>query len=285
MPAKRPLDNLRFTLPNDRDRLADLGRIAGGLVHELKNPLGVILLNTDLLLDQNLASIPTAAERARAEKRVRRIQDSAKSLQAVVQAFLAFARPTRPDPLPVDLNSILTSLIEEQSELNHAAKVEVTFKSDPYLPQVAGDALHLRSVLLNILTNAREALTLREDHDRRLLVVTRSAPGQARIVIANNGPPLPERVAARLFEPFTTTKEGGTGLGLAIVRRLVEMHHGTVAVSSDKDQGVSFTLEFPTALGPTHQREVLPLPAADAVVRSEADSDAVTPDPVPREAR
>lgn len=271
MPAKHPIDDLRFTLPNDRDRLADLGRIAGGLVHELKNPLGVILLNTDLLLEQNLASIPTAAERARAEKRVRRIQDSAKTLQAVVQAFLAFARPTRPDPLPVDLNAVLASLIEEQSELNQAAQVEVTFKADPYLPQVAGDALHLRSVLLNILTNAREALTMRDDYDRRLLVVTRSAPGQARIVIANNGPPLPERVAARLFEPFTTTKEGGTGLGLAIVRRLVEMHHGTVAVSSDKDQGVSFTIEFPTALGPTHQRDALPLPAADAVVHDDRD--------------
>ena len=272
MSAPRAIDDLRFTLPDDRDRLADLGRIAGGLVHELKNPLGVILLNTDLLLDQNLASIPTAAERTKAEKRVRRIQDSAKTLQAVVQAFLAFARPTRPDPLPVDLNAVLASLIEEQTELNQEAHVEVTFKSDPYLPQVAGDALHLRSVLLNILTNAREALTLREDRDRRLLVVTRSAPGQARIVIANNGPPLPERVAARLFEPFTTTKEGGTGLGLAIVRRLVELHHGTVAVSSDKDQGVSFTIEFPTTLGPTHQREALPLPAAEATVHHPHES-------------
>ena len=272
MSSKRVIDDLRFTLPDDRDRLADLGRIAGGLVHELKNPLGVILLNTDLLLDQNLASIPTTAERNKAEKRVRRIQDSAKTLQAVVQAFLAFARPTRPDPLPVDLNGVLASLIEEQTELNQEAHVEVTFKADPYLPQVAGDALHLRSVLLNILTNAREALTLRDDHDRRLLVVTRSAPGQARIVIANNGPPLPEKVVARLFEPFTTSKEGGTGLGLAIVRRLVELHHGTVAVSSDKDQGVSFTIEFPTTLGPTHQREALPLPAAEATVHALDDA-------------
>lgn len=265
------MDDLRFTLPDDRDRLADLGRIAGGLVHELKNPLGVILLNTELLLSQNLAAIPEESERARAEKRVMRIQDSAKTLQAVVQAFLSFARPTRPDPQPVDLNGVLESLIEEQAELNAVAGVEVTFKSDPYLPQVAGDALHLRSVLLNILTNAREALTMRSDDDRRLLVVTRSAPGQARIVIANNGPPLPERVAARLFEPFTTTKEGGTGLGLAIVRRLVELHHGTIAVSSDKDQGVSFTIEFPTPLGPARHRHELPLPSADAVVRPPAE--------------
>ena len=259
------MDDLRFTLPNDRDRLADLGRIAGSLVHELKNPLGVILLNTEMLA-QNLAAIPTETERARADKRLKRIQDSAKSLQAVVQAFLAFARPSRPDPQPVDLNALLASLIEEQAELMEQAAVAVTLRADEHLPLVPGDALHLRSVFLNVLSNAREAL-VDHDHERRILVVTRSAPGQARIVIANNGPPLPDRVAARLFEPFTTTKEGGTGLGLAIVRRLVELHHGTVAVSSDKDQGVSFTFEFPTALGPAKPRIELPLPDADADVR------------------
>ncbi len=270
------MDDLRFTLPDDRDRLADLGRIAGGLVHELKNPLGVILLNTELLLSQNLAAIPGTAERERAEKRIKRIHDSATTLQAVVQAFLAFARPTRPDPQPIDLNGVLESLIDEQSELNAAAHVEVTFRADPYLPQVAGDALHLRSVLLNILTNAREALMLRPDLDRRILIVTRSATDQARIVIANNGPPLPEKVVARMFEPFTTTKEGGTGLGLAIVRRLVELHHGTIAVSSDKDQGVSFTIEFTTRLGPARHRHELPLPSADAVVHTDSP---ITSDP------
>ena len=257
-----------FTLPDDRDRLADLGRIAGGLVHELKNPLGVILLNSELLA-QNLAAIPDAPERERAEKRLKRIQESARTLQATVQAFLSFARPSRPDPEPVDINLLLETLIEDQAELNDQAGVAVTCRIDPYLPQIPGDALHLRSVFLNVLTNAREALSERPGTDRRILVVTRSAPDLARVVIANNGPPLPERVAARLFEPFTTSKEGGTGLGLAIVRRLVELHHGTVAVSSDKDQGVSFTFEFPTPLGPSKHRIELPLPDVDAVIRRE----------------
>lgn len=257
-----------FTLPDDRDRLADLGRIAGGLVHELKNPLGVILLNTELL-EQNLAAIPDAPERERAGKRLKRIHESARTLQATVQSFLSFARPSRPDPEPVDINLLLESLIEDQAELNDQAEVAVTCRIDPYLPQIPGDALHLRSVFLNVLTNAREALSERQG-DRRILVVTRSAPELARVVIANNGPPLPERVAARLFEPFTTSKEGGTGLGLAIVRRLVELHHGTVAVSSDKDQGVSFTFEFPTPLGPSKHRIELPLPDVDAVVHSES---------------
>ncbi|HAT10063.1 MAG TPA: hypothetical protein DCS97_05595, partial [Planctomycetes bacterium] len=75
-----------------------------------------------------------------------------------------------------------------------------------------------------------------------------------------------ERVAAHLFQPFTSDKEGGTGLGLAIVRQLVELHHGTVHVSSDKDAGVSFTIELPTPLGPARPRVELPMPVAEAVV-------------------
>jgi signal transduction histidine kinase len=169
----------------------------------------------------------------------------------------------------VDLNHLLESLIDEQTDLNAQAGVEVVYKPDSNLPQVPGDALHLRSVLLNILVNAREALT-GQDGERRVLIVTRNLPGMARVVIANNGPPLPEKVAARLFEPFTTSKEGGTGLGLAIVRRLVELHHGTVTVSSDADQGVSFTFEFPTPLGPAKRRVELQLPDAEAHIHDPA---------------
>jgi signal transduction histidine kinase len=254
-----------FAIEDDRDRLADLGRIAGGLVHELKNPLGVVLLNAELLLTQAAGWTLPAAERERAEKRLRRIQESARSLQAVAQSFLAFARPLRPDPEAVDLNALIADLLEERRETLALAAIAVDFHPDPTLCLVAGDRQHLRSVLVNVVQNAIEALQERAQ-ERRLVILTRSGHQSARVVIANNGPPLPERVAAHLFEPFTSTKETGTGLGLAIVRRLVEMHQGTIAVSSDPHQGVSFTFEFPSELGPAQGRRELPMPAAEATV-------------------
>jgi len=137
---------------------------------------------------------------------------------------------------------------------------------------VPADPQQLRSIFSNIITNAREALSERPGQ-RKLLIVTRSGQHLARIVIANNGPPLSEAIAAHMFEPFHSTKEDGTGLGLAIVRRLVELHHGTVTVSSDPDQGVSFTCEFPTPLGPAKPRTELPMPAIEAVVRDEPAKD------------
>jgi two-component system sensor histidine kinase HydH len=257
----------RFSLPGDADRLADLGRMAGALVHEIKNPLGVVLLNAELMQSQNLARIADPAERERVGKRLARIVDASRSLQAVVQSFLAFARPARPDPEAVDLNQLLAGLIEEQAESNRAAAVAVAFHPDPLLAALPADATHLRSVFRNVLINARDAL-LERAGERHLVVLTRHAPGAVRVVLANNGPPIPPNVAAHLFEPFTSAKEGGTGLGLAIVKRLVELHRGTVAVSNDPQQGVSFTFEFPTTLGPAQHLAQLPAPAPDPAPKS-----------------
>lgn len=261
-----------FTVPTDRDRLAELGSIAGGLVHELKNPLGVILLNAELMLSQISPGL-TPAEREREEKRLRRIIDASRNLREIVQSFLTYARPTRPDPDAVDVNQLLATLLEEQAESLERAGVELSFHPDDHLALLAADRQHLRSIFLNIITNAREALQGRAD-DRRLLVVTRSGKNLVRVVIANNGPPFPERVAAHLFQPFMSSKDDGTGLGLAIVHRLVEMHHGTVTASSDKAQGVSFTFEFPTELGPAKAKTELPMPSVEAEVRDDSGSTA-----------
>lgn len=265
-------ESARRAASADRDRLAELGQLAGGLVHELKNPIGVILLNAELLLAQPSPGLPEA-DRAKHDKRVRRIADSARGLQAIVSSFLSYAKPGRPDPDAVDLNHLLESLLDSQSELLDSARINVSFHPDEALALLPADLHQLRSVFLNLITNAREALLDRplegDDGGRKLLVLTRAGNGSVRVVIANNGPPFEEKVAAHLFEPFVSSKEDGTGLGLAIVRRLVELHHGTITASSDQAQGVSFTLEFPTSLGPAKARTELPLPTVEAQVRDE----------------
>jgi signal transduction histidine kinase len=263
MNEKTETTGFGFTVPTDRDRLADLGQLAGGLVHELKNPIGIILLNAELLA-KNISPALTAAEREREEKRLQRIIEAAGNLQEVVHSFLSFARPERPDPNAVDINNLLTTIIDSQSERFKKDDVAVSFHPDDNLHLVAADPTHLRSIFNNIISNACDALSARKD-DRRLLIVTRGGKKVARIVIANNGPAFDERIAAHLFQPFSSSKEDGTGLGLAIVKRLVDLHHGTVTASSDATRGVSFTLEFPTELGPAKARTELPLPVVEVV--------------------
>jgi signal transduction histidine kinase len=241
-----------FQLPHDQDRLADLGRMAGALAHEIKNPLGVVLMNADLVLASRPAGIEDAAW-DRLQARMHRVRDAAANLQGTVQGFLAYAKPDQPDPQPVDVNEVLATLVDELSEGFAADGIQTVFHPEEAMLLVPADRAHLRSVFLNILLNARDALREREG-GRRILIVSRAGQGTVRTVIANNGPPLPERVATHLFQPFVSGKEHGTGLGLAIVRRLVELHRGTVKVTSDPTQGVSFAIELPTRLGPVKPR-------------------------------
>ncbi len=269
----------------NRERLAELGALAGGLVHELKNPLGVIMLNAELLRQQVDGMAMAEPERERMRRRLDRILGSSRNLQEVASSFLGFARPQRPDPEAIDINALLAEVADEQHELDEHECIITTLRLDPALPLVPADRLQLRSVFGNILKNAREALRERAG-ERRVLVISRAAPGLARVMIINNGPPIPEMVLAHLFQPFSSGKEDGTGLGLAIVRRLMDLHHGRVEVSSDPQQGVSFTLEFPTSLGAAQNRAQLPLPDAEAEVRDDAAAngrarDALPPPPTP----
>jgi two-component system NtrC family sensor kinase len=254
-----------FRLPDDpqhRDRLAEIGQLAGGLVHELKNPLGAIRLNVDMLLEQCRHGSP---DPAKLERRLQRIAAGASHLDQIINAYLGYARPGRPDRSRVDVNGLLTDLLREQDAVLRQAEVTASFLPTPELFAVPADINQLRSVFLNIILNACDALRQRPA-DRRLVIATRNRHARIRVVIANNGPPLNEYAAAHLFEPFFSEKTDGTGLGLAIVRQLVALHHGKVTVSSDPQQGVSFTVELPTNMGPARPSAELPMPSTPAAV-------------------
>lgn len=269
-----------FALPEDpakRDQLAMLGQLAGGLTHELKNPLGALDLTVGMLREQLSAAVAGAdLDADKALRRVERLVACSAHLRAIVEDFLSFARPTRPDLERVDVNRLLAELVEGQQELLAADAVTVHWHLQADLYAVAGDPTQLRSVFLNILLNARDALRQRSA-DRRIVVLTRNRGDGVSILFGNNGPPLSARAASHLFDPFFSEKEGGTGLGLAIVHRLVELHHGSVSVQSDPSQGVTFTIELPTRLGPARPRQQLPMPDAEAVVSAAEDGAAVVP--------
>lgn len=273
-----------FALPEDeasRDRLAELGRIAASLVHELKNPLGALDLNVALLREQLGKTGPDGSglDCVKALRRIDRAQQSSRHLHDIIQAFLAFARPGRPDPDRIDVNALLQELLEEQAEVLRVAQIEVHFHPQEDLLAVPADPRQLRSVFLNIIVNACDALQDKHEDDRRLVLVTRNRRHGIAVILANNGPLLSPHAAAHLFDPFYSEKENGTGLGLAIVRRLLELHGGSVSVSSLSNQGVSFTITLPTTLGPAQNRKALPLPEVEVW---SAVSDAIADDPATR---
>ena len=256
------MSHFGFALPEDdasRDRLAELGQLASGLVHELKNPLGALNLNIQMLAKQLNAD---DIDRDKANRRIDRVEASSRQLGSIIESFLAFARPGKPDPDRVDINALLDHIIDEQQEFLDESQIVIHRRLSPDLNAVAADERQLRSVFLNIILNARDALLLK-DHERHILIATRNRPDRVSILISNNGPALSESAAAHLFEPFFSDKDGGTGLGLAIVSRLIELHYGNIEVTSQESQGVSFTIEFPTQLGPAKPRTPLPSPSTN----------------------
>ncbi len=200
------------------ETLAVLGRISGGMAHELNNPLGVILGHARMLEAQGGAATEDAAVIAR----------EARVCQSIVEALLDYARPGLLRAEPVDLNVLL----DVQAE-RFGARLE----AGP-LPAVEGDGTRLQQLLANLLQNARafaDTVTLS----------ARASRGGVHIEVQDDGPGVPAEELERIFEPFRSHRPGGIGLGLAIARSIAEAHGGTLTAQAGP--GGRFHVWLPTS--------------------------------------
>lgn len=223
-------------------KMSSLGRLAAGVAHELNNPLGGLLLYSDLLLEDTPKADP---RRDHAEK----IAELAGSCREIVRALLDFARPAEIAIQPLDINAVLRSALSvfQRQELFHRVKVEWALATS--LPSIYGDPRQLQQAVANIIINGVEAM-----EGKGVLrfetapgpdgpSATSSGPsGSVVVKISDTGCGIPEETRERLFEPFFTTKEAGTGLGLAITYGIVERHHGDIQVESKVGVGTTFIL-------------------------------------------
>jgi two-component system NtrC family sensor kinase len=222
------------------EKMAAVGQLAGGVAHEINNPLGGILA---------FAQLMSQDERSEGDREsLRLIQDAAVRAKRIVESLLRFSRRPRQDERG-EIN--LTSVVEEslfliQPQLKKA-NVEIVCRLEP--ARILGNANLLQQVMVNLLVNALQALGPR---GRITLTTQTPSPGRVQLVVADDGPGIPPDVASRIFEPFFTTKpEGqGTGLGLSICYRIIEDHGGTIRHEPVPGGGASFVLELPAA--PAH---------------------------------
>ena len=236
------------------EKLASLGVLAGGVAHEINNPLMVILGRTELMLmdddtddpvKQNLDTIRTETER----------------IAHIVQGLLTFSRKSRQDKIEtVNLNEILerTLMLSEHQLTVGNVRVEKEFHRD--LPTIQANPGELQQVFMNLIINAHHAMP----DGGKLSIHTGTVPDDRLFVeIADTGCGIPPEDINRIFDPFFTTKEEGqgTGLGLSVSRNIIESHGGEIGVQSIVNQGTLFRVIVPL-VPPTEPSDTSPFSLA-----------------------
>jgi len=219
------------------EKMSSLGKLAAGVAHQLNNPLGGIMLFAKLILEDY--NLPDGAM-----DDINRILRDAQRCSDTVKELLEFARQTKREMLPLDINKSLsrTLFLLESQTLFHNIIIECNYDSN--LPMIPADSQQLNHVFMNIILNAADAM----EGTGKLTVVTGQIAESDRIFIEikDTGCGIPDHIIPHIFEPFFTTKgEGkGTGLGLSMVYGIIENHGGTVTVESEKGLGTKFRIEL-----------------------------------------
>lgn len=239
------------------DKMASIGQLVSGVAHELNNPLTSIAGLTELLLEREL---PPDFPR----EHLRVIHDQAERAGRIVRNLLTFARKGVPEKAPVDLNDVAarTSLLIVYELQLHGIELEQALDREPVV--VLGDRYELQQVLLNLITNAVQAVSgLPPGRPRKIVVATSRQDGEAVLRVRDTGPGVPPQHASHLFTPFFTTKAPGqgTGLGLSLSYGLVQSHGGVLSYEPPAGGGAEFRVVLPFHEGPPPALEGEPVPA------------------------
>jgi len=224
------------------EKLTALGSLLAGVAHELNNPLSVVV-GQALLLQETVSD-------SKIVKRATKIGAAADRCARIVRAFLAMARKRPPERTEVDINDLITSIVEMLAYSLRTESIELMVDLAANLPSVWGDGDQLNQVFVNLLVNARQALANSEG-TRMIAVSSEYDAARDRICVrvADSGPGIPDDIRSRIFDPFFTTKEigVGTGIGLSVSYGIVEAHQGAIQVQSEPGQGATFVVELPAA--------------------------------------
>ncbi len=240
-----------------REKVATMGMLLAGVAHELNNPLSVVTGQAALL--RRMAGSPAVDERAG------KIEKAAERCARIVKNFLALARQHPPERSRVSLNQVVQDAVELLAYQLRVDDVEVVLRLADGLPGLWADPHQLHQVVINLASNAHDAMR-EAPRPWRVELITAYDParGRAMLEVADTGPGIPPEIRARIFEPFFTTKPvgKGTGLGLSLCLGIVESHGGSIRVEGRPERGAKFIVELPVEAAPAAERE---RPAVDSL--------------------
>lgn len=224
------------------EKLAAVGQLAGGVAHEINNPLSAILAFSQL-------GIRDVDEGDELHEFLTEIEEAAQRCKEIVRNLLTFSRaPQRSDLKEVDVNDIVRRAGTLMGHEFDKGQVSLNLRLEEGLPPVSGSGNQLMQVIVNFMSNAVGAIGGVGTVD----VSTTSHGGCVRVSVTDSGPGVPEEYLQKIFEPFFTTKEEGkgTGLGLSVSYGIIQAHKGTIHVTNNREGGATFSFELPRAAFP-----------------------------------
>ncbi|HUT01206.1 MAG TPA: ATP-binding protein [Phycisphaerae bacterium] len=221
------------------DHLAELGRLAGGLAHEIKNPLSTINVNLRLLAE-DLARYHDD-EHARCLRRLHGVQEESGRLKTILDDFLQYAGKYELSMAPTDLRRVVSELVDFFTP--QATDVRVVLRSAlPEAPVACRvDEKLMKQALLNLMINAVQAMP----DGGELLIKVATQGDRGTVEVIDTGPGMAPDEIGRIFEVYYSTKKRGTGLGLPTTRRIVHEHGGTIQIESEPGKGTRFVIALP----------------------------------------
>ena len=224
-------------------RLAHLGSLAGGLAHEIKNPLSTLNINLQLL-EEDLERSDVSPVRIRT--RLEGLRREVTRLQEVLDDFLRFAHGYELHLEEESVNEVVDEVLDFVGPEARQKRINIIRGAGPAIPRCRLDRNLIKQAFLNILINAQQAMPEGGD----LMVRTAAEREGVRIEFTDTGAGIRPEHLDRIWDVYFSTKKGGTGLGLPTARRIVEEHHGSIDVNSEVGKGSCFTIRLPLRQAP-----------------------------------
>jgi C4-dicarboxylate-specific signal transduction histidine kinase len=224
------------------DRLAMMGHLTASLTHELHQPLGAILRNSEaakMLLASGRSSVVELQEI------VEDIRKDDKRAAEIIRRMKVLLRKHQFTRESVDVNALVTETVTLVASTAKAQHVQLDTQLNETTPIVEGDRVHLQQVLLNLILNGFDAMSRTLPGSKSMVVATYATNSHVEVSVSDRGTGLPRDAVEDIFEPFVTTKREGMGIGLAIARSIVEAHHGHISAENNPTSGATVRFSIP----------------------------------------
>ncbi|GIW88439.1 MAG: two-component sensor histidine kinase [Isosphaeraceae bacterium] len=222
-----------------RTAYAEIAQLAGGLAHEIRNPLSTMRMNLDLLAEE--FAHPETPRDHRVLRKIERVRRESHRLESILESFLRFARIQQIQTAPADLNALVEEVRDFCDGQGTAQGIVSRAIYEPGLPPVCLDQDLIKQALLNLILNAQLAMP----DGGELILRTRRDDHAAIIDVIDTGTGIPAEILPRIFDAFFSTRPGGSGLGLPTTRKIIEAHGGSIDVESEPGRGTRFTIRLP----------------------------------------